>query len=180
MDYRNQPSLPRGIRNNNPGNIKTGDMWQGSAGDDGTFVIFADMVWGTRALATALTNMQKRGVNTIQDIISTWAPASENNTNAYVNAVAEDMGVPPSQVLAMDQDTLASLMRAIINHENGAVNSAAYVSDDDIYGGIGKMNQGLLSLFPAVAVAAQENPGSTAALFIGGVVVVMLLARLGK
>jgi hypothetical protein len=177
MDYRNQADLPRGIRNNNPGNIKMGDSWQGSAGDDGTFIIFADMSWGTRALATALTNMQKRGVNTIQDIISTWAPASENNTNAYVNAVSKDMGIPPSEVLSMDQDTLASLMRAIINHENGAVNSSTYVSDQDLYAGIGMMNQGLLSLFSATAVAAQENPGSAAALFIGGTILLLLLAR---
>jgi hypothetical protein len=174
-DYRTQIDLPRGIRNNNPGNIKAGDSWQGSAGDDGTFVIFADMSWGTRALATALANMQNRGLNTIRSIVSAWAPASENNTQAYVTAVANDTGIGPDDTLAMDQPTLAAIMRAIINHENGEASSLSYVSDQDIQEGLNKMNSGLLSVFPAAVVAAQQNPGTTAGLVIGGALILLIL-----
>ena len=174
-DYRGQTDLPRGIRNNNPGNIKAGDSWQGSAGDDGTFVIFADMSWGTRALATALANMQNRGLNTIRSLITAWAPSTENDTLSYINAVCADTGIAPDDVLSMDQQTLASLMRAIINHENGENNSLTYVTDQDIQDGLGKLNSGLLSLFPAAVVAAQQNPGTAAGLLIGAAFVVLLL-----
>lgn len=176
-DYRNQTDLPRGIRNNNPGNIKAGEAWQGAAGDDGVFVIFADTVWGIRAMAKALANMQGRGLNTIQSLINAWAPPSENITSAYVNSVSNDTGIPPTAVLGTDPDTQAALIRAIVNHENGDVNSATYISDDDIYNGIDKANSGILSVIPAAAVAAQENPASAAALLIGATAILILLSR---
>src|ERR1700729_2714164 len=87
-------SLPRGIRNNNPGNIKyDGTQWQGLTGQDGTadspgFNIFKDMGWGTRAIATSLVNMINKGEDTITALISAWAPSTENNTTAYIDSVS--------------------------------------------------------------------------------------------
>ena len=49
----------RGIRNNNPGNIRVSkDQWEGMTGDDGAFVIFDSPESGVRALAK---NLQSYG-----------------------------------------------------------------------------------------------------------------------
>src|ERR1700743_661562 len=111
MDYRGQTSLPRGIRNNNPGNIRAGIAWQGAVGSDPDFVIFADDTWGLRALAKDLmTKITKDGLDTINAIITQYAPASENNTAAYIAAVAADSGIDANTQLGTDTDTIASLV----------------------------------------------------------------------
>lgn len=116
-------SLPRGIRNNNPGNIeKTSDAWQGLADiqPDSRFFTFIDPVYGIRALAKIIRNYRDRyGLNTVQGIINRWAPPVENNTSAYVRAVAAKVGVAPTEPLAWDAGQLRRLVEAIIQHENG-------------------------------------------------------------
>lgn len=126
MDAPNQfydKSLPRGIRNNNPGNIrKSGDAWQGLADiqPDTEFFSFADPVYGIRALAKILRNYRDRyGLNTVQGIINRWAPPVENNTGAYVRMVANKVGVAPSEPLTWDAGQMRRLVSAIIQHENG-------------------------------------------------------------
>jgi hypothetical protein len=139
MDYRGQASLPRGIRDNNPGNeeVETGVTWQGQVGADGNFIIFADTTWGLRALARDLTTkMTTDGLTTITAIITDYAPPSENDTASYIASVASDSGFGADDQLSPDQPTLHALMRAIVNHENGDDASAQYVSDADIDTGI--------------------------------------------
>lgn len=152
--FTDRPDLPRGIRNNNPGNIKTGEAWQGMTGDDGTFIIFKDITWGTRALATDLANKIREGHNTIRSIIYIYAPPLENDTDKYVAAVSRNTGLDPDMPLSMDQVTLHNLSRAIINHENGD-QASALVTDADIDQGIGMMNDSLITLFQAAGVAVE-------------------------
>lgn len=113
----------RGLRNNNPGNIvQSGIQWAGQVeGNDPRFVSFATPEAGIAALGKNLIAYQaKHGLNTLQGIISRWAPASENNTNAYIAAVAKEIGVKADTPLNLrDSDTLTKLSRAIIRHENG-------------------------------------------------------------
>jgi len=117
--------IPRGIRNNNPGNIrKSGNNWQGLAliQSDPAFFVFKAPHWGIRALARTLKNYQKLyGISTIEGIINRWAPPVENNTGAYVNSVAKQCGVAKNTKidLAKDQTLLRALVKAIITHENG-------------------------------------------------------------
>lgn len=145
--------LPLGLRNNNPGDIRPGDAWQGMTGTNEGFVVFADISWGVRAMATDLLNKLNKGENTITEIITIYAPPSENDTAKYIAAVSADMGVDPNQVLAMDEPTLHALMRAIMNHELGD-NYSALVSNADIDQGIGMVNAPLLSLLQAAPIAA--------------------------
>lgn len=114
----------RGIRNNNPGNIrKSATKWQGLADTqlDPDFCTFKTPAYGIRALARNLMNYQSQdGCRTIRQIVSRWAPPSENNTGAYVAAVASGVGVEPDD--DVDVDTAAvmlPLIKAIILHENG-------------------------------------------------------------
>lgn len=111
---------PLGIRNNNPGNLRTG-----ANGAFGTYATPAD---GLAALGRQLnlyaTGQSRaaggRRLDTIQDIISTYAPSNENDTGAYVAALSKQLGVSPTAHLNLqDADTLASLMRGIVGHENG-------------------------------------------------------------
>ena len=87
---------PRGIRNNNPGNIRNSDAtdWKGEvptmAKRDNTFEEFTDMAHGYRALIKLLQNYRyKHGCKTIADFINRWAPRSENNTSAILHVFAK-------------------------------------------------------------------------------------------
>lgn len=115
--------LPRGVRNNNPGNIRMdGTPWQGLIpGADKSFATFDTPESGIRALGkNLLTYQDKHGLDTVQGIIQRWAPPTENQTSAYIGAVAREMGVQPGDKLNLrDQDTLFKLTKAIIKHENG-------------------------------------------------------------
>lgn len=113
--------IPRGIRNNNPGNIdRTGVRWQGMADDQSTdsrFIVFTAPEWGIRAIARVLATYRARGLMTIQQVISTWAPPKENNTAAYIAAVSRAVNYPATAPLSAAQ--IPGLIAAIIQHENG-------------------------------------------------------------
>ncbi|EJX2172465.1 structural protein [Salmonella enterica] len=118
-------NTPRGIRNNNPGNIRQGDDWQGlvakSQRTDKSFCQFTTPEYGIRAMIIILRNYQHRhGLNTVTGIINRWAPSSENNTQAYINSVAQATGVAPDQRIdTTDSRFMVKLLQAIIQHENG-------------------------------------------------------------
>lgn len=123
--YMMKPTVnkqPRGIRNNNPGNIEyTGTEWVGldDPKHDGRFMRFVDPVFGIRALARVLSNYQKlHGINTVRGIINRWAPPSENNTGSYINHVASVLGVGVDEPIDV-VDHLQDLVVVIIQHENG-------------------------------------------------------------
>lgn len=114
--------MARGIRNNNPGNIRHGSsQWQGMSVEqtDGEYIQFDDPVYGIRAMARLLKNYQsKYGLDTISEIISRWAPPNENITAAYVKSVSEKLGVAPDHKIDV-ASALPRLVPAIIFHENG-------------------------------------------------------------
>lgn len=127
-----QQLTPRGIRNNNPGNIDDhpGNKWQGLVENpaEPRFCTFKDATWGIRALATTLiTYYDKRTaedgtpLNTVEKLIGRWAPNNENDTGAYVQAVASAIGVSKDMVIDMHVYCVARpFVEAIIRHENGA------------------------------------------------------------
>ncbi len=111
----------RGLRNYNPGNIRLGSAWKGMRREqtDPAFVQFVAPVWGLRALVRVLRNYQrKHGLNTIRQIINRWAPPSENDTEAYVDSVAQYVGIDPDQAIDVVQ-IMPRLVAAIVKHENG-------------------------------------------------------------
>lgn len=112
----------RGLRNNNPGNIrKSADKWQGLAPlqDDPAFFKFTEPKWGVRAIGKILLNYEKRySLRTVRDLISRWAPPVENLTESYVNTVARALSVQPDATIDV-RASLPALASAIIRHENG-------------------------------------------------------------
>lgn len=137
--------LPRGIRNNNPGNIRWGDPWQGlvpvEQRVDKDFCQFNHSTYGIRAICRILISYQdKYKLKSVREIISRWAPPIENDTTAYVNIVAQNMGVKPDATLDVyDYSIMKSLVEFIIKHENGKgpLKSAnSWYSDDIITKGL--------------------------------------------
>lgn len=129
-------SAPRGIRNNNPGNLnfagQSGATKEG--GEGGRFAVFESMEHGVAALYRQLQLYFKRGVNTLSSIVKTYAPASDgNNVDAYVSALSKATGKGANEAIdAGDTTTIARLMKGIVDHENGK----GYISSSDIMGGI--------------------------------------------
>lgn len=113
---------PRGIRNNNPGNLENNGIdWVGlsSAQNDPRFYQFSEPKYGIRALARTLkTYYEKYGINTIEGIVHRWAPAHENNTQSYISHVSQVLNVEPDQPFQVTA-YLVPLAEAIIIHENG-------------------------------------------------------------
>ncbi|MFJ5159683.1 structural protein [Pantoea sp. NPDC088449] len=118
-------SEARGIRNNNPGNIRWGDEWRGlvpeSLRSDKSFCQFISPEYGIRAMMIILNHYHtQHGLNTITDIIHRWAPPHESDTQAYIDGVSTVTGIPAQQHIDVtDGTTMLKLIRAIIVHENG-------------------------------------------------------------
>ena len=111
---------PRGLRLNNPGNIRHGSsQWQGMSEKqtDPAFVQFDDPRYGFRAMARILASYRRRGITTIKGIISTWAPDSENNTAAYIAHAAKYMG--GHENTEINSHNMAQFFELITLHENG-------------------------------------------------------------
>lgn len=123
MTTTTQRRLPRGIRNNNPGNIrKSPTKWRGEVeGVDDAFETFATPEMGIRAMCRILLTYSRRyGLTSVRDIIERWAPPIENDADSYVMTVADALNVSPFHRLNVeDERTLRMLVRAIIRHENG-------------------------------------------------------------
>ena len=114
---------PRGIRLDNPGNIRHGAAWRGleRKQDDPDFCAFIDPLHGIRALAKVLLAYESRhGLRTIREIISRWAPGNENDTESYIRAVSAWVNRGPTEFYDVtDPHAMAALVTAIIRHENG-------------------------------------------------------------
>lgn len=117
-------SVPRGIRNNNPGNIRNSStVWVGEVvpSKDKDFKQFKSAAYGYRAVIKLLQNYRKlHGCKTISDFVNRWAPPSENNTSGYITRVCREMQVPNIYVPDVeDKTTMCNFAAAISLVENG-------------------------------------------------------------
>lgn len=123
MSQKNLMQVPRGLRNNNPLNIRKGSVWVGMKHEqkDDSFVQFVSMEYGIRAAFVLLrTYIVNRKLNTIRLIISRWAPSSENDTEAYIANVVKWSGIPDNYILSIyDREIMINLFQAMCRMENG-------------------------------------------------------------
>lgn len=109
--------VPRGIRNNNPLNIRIGNTWLGERPNptDPAFEEFVTIEYGYRAAFLILRRYIRRyKKNTIAAIISTWAPPNENKTQRYIDFVANKMGIAPDLPFSYeDKETMTKLVAAM-------------------------------------------------------------------
>lgn len=96
---------PRGIRNNNPLNIRIGNAWLGEVATptDKEFEQFVSLRWGLRAGFLLLQRYINRyHLNSIRLIVSRWAPSSENNTEEYIKRVSTLTGFDADETIKFE------------------------------------------------------------------------------
>ena len=123
--------LPRGLRNNNPLNIRLGDDWLGlqKLSVDKEFCVFATMPYGYRAAFKVLRNYYDlNNCKTLRRIITRWAPPSENDSDAYLRAVMKKTGIRdadsvlPNPCFIQNKGLWKDIILAMAEVENGTKN----------------------------------------------------------
>lgn len=116
-------ATPRGLRNNNPLNIRHSRYrFQGEVvpGSDRAFKTFSSMAYGYRAAFVVLGSYLACGRNTVEKIIRAWAPPTENNTEGYIAHVVQRSGVGRNKVLTAESGGDYRKIVAAMSHcENG-------------------------------------------------------------
>ena len=113
---------PRGLRNNNPLNIRhNADTFQGEIkGADKAFKTFSSMPYGYRAAFITLATYLSKGCNTIEKIVTRWAPPTENNTGTYIANVERWSGSSKTKELTTtDGAYFIQIVAAMSFIENG-------------------------------------------------------------
>lgn len=119
--------MTRGLRNNNPLNIRhSANKWQGMAAQqtDRAFVQFTARKYGYRAAFVLIRNyIARHHANTIGKIIARWAPSSDgNNTQAYINFVSKTSGIKADTPLRFaDQKSMVAIVRSMTQMESAII-----------------------------------------------------------
>lgn len=121
-DMGKNTTTPRGYRNNNPLNIRynPANEWKGKKlpNTDGVFEQFVSMEYGYRAAIYLIKKYINSGVRTVSEIISKWAPTTENNTAGYINRVCNTTGFTPGDIISR-KEQIIPLVYAMAIVENG-------------------------------------------------------------
>lgn len=128
---------PRGIKNNNPGNIRISSApWLGKLNPsaDPEFETFSEAQYGVRAIGVILSNYNKiHGLSTLRGIINRWAPPNENDTDSYLSNVCAALDASADDAYnVLDETTLAALVAAIIHQENGQQPYSQAILEDGV------------------------------------------------
>jgi hypothetical protein len=119
-------NLPRGLRNNNPGNLRISNIkWQGKVPNnlntDKAFEQFSSLHYGIRAMLTDVANdITIKKFNTLTKLINSYAPPTENDTVNYINFVSKQTNLQPNQTINITPDILSKIVKSKILIENGA------------------------------------------------------------
>lgn len=130
---------PRGIRNNNPCNIRLSrTTYKGEVvpSQDKAFKQFESMAYGYRAVFVTLRYYHtKLGLRTIRQMVSRWAPPSENNTGSYVKHVSDAARYDcDAAVDIKDKNLMVKIVSAMSFVENGLkANLADVISGWEMY-----------------------------------------------
>ncbi|MDC9735099.1 structural protein [Proteus mirabilis] len=113
----------RGERNNNPGNLRHGELWQGLSAQqtDKDFCQFVSTEYGIRAIYVLMRTYEKKyGLCSIREIINRYAPPKENNTEGYIQRVAKELNVSTEDCVSVSKKEVAiALATAIVGVELG-------------------------------------------------------------
>ncbi|MBU9058328.1 structural protein P5 [Parabacteroides merdae] len=123
--------IPRGLRNNNPGNIRiNSDLFQGEIrpSKDKSFKQFETMVYGYRAIFKILRSYYNNyHFDTIRKMITRWAPPKENHTEKYIKTVSEYAGIPADDPIDINnREMMIRIVAGMSKVENGV---EAVISD---------------------------------------------------
>ena len=116
--------MSRGLRNNNPGNIRLGSVrYKGerAKSSDSAFRQFESMEWGYRAMFVLLhTYALKHNCRTLHSMINRYAPPIENHTENYIRRVAYATHLSPDETISTtDRGVMTAVVAAMSEVENG-------------------------------------------------------------
>ena len=120
--------VPRGIRNCNPLNIRKGAKWKGlrAVQTDPSFCQFKSMLWGIRAALKLMLNHvtgfggSRPKCDTVAKLVAVWAPATENDTKAYIANVCQWADCSPEGYIDLrDEELIIRIARAMARVECG-------------------------------------------------------------
>jgi hypothetical protein len=119
-----EKKIPRGLRNNNPGNIRiNSDLFQGEVrpSKDKSFKQFETMAYGYRAIFKILSNYYRNyKLDTIRKMIGRWAPPKENHTEKYIQFVSDYAGIPADDPINInDREQMIRIVAGMSRFENG-------------------------------------------------------------
>ena len=133
-EYPQILEMPRGYRNNNPGNIKDFDIgWKGLATkeqrvdfqlSENVMCVFIHPKWGIRAMAHDLQTKQRKysDCSNIRGMLERYAPAGKENPalEEYIHYVSRKTGVGHRDLISVkDYDTCLRMVTAMMMFENG-------------------------------------------------------------
>ena len=116
--------MSRGLRNNNPGNIRLGSVrYKGerAKSSDSAFRQFESLEWGYRAMFVLLhTYALKHNCHTLRSMINRYAPPIENHTENYIRRVAYATHLSPDEAISTtDKGVMTAVVAAMSEVENG-------------------------------------------------------------
>ena len=103
MEKRLEYTTTLGYMNHNPTNIRYSEnnKWQGQIGSSKGFCVFNSEIMCYRATTKIIKKYIDRGENTVEKIITLWAPKSENPTEAYVRFICTKTGIKRNRPLSI-------------------------------------------------------------------------------
>jgi hypothetical protein len=110
-----------GFAINNPLNLRylSSNAYNGQTGNHNGYGVYSTLAAGVRAAGLQLSKDVQGGMTTLSDLITSWAPPSDNNdTAAYISDVSGRTGIAPSEPLAWPEDQV-DVIQAMAYHENG-------------------------------------------------------------
>lgn len=121
---KSKNNIPRGIRLNNPCNLRKGQgkfVGEFTVSKDKQFRQFKSMSWGIRAALHLLvkTYYELHHLHTVRKIINRWAPSVENDTAAYIHAMCQELGIKPDADIPSSAEFWTRFLDAMIFVENG-------------------------------------------------------------
>ena len=173
---RAQDGIPRGLRLNNPGNIRPGAGFFGEIGDDGGYAKFDSDAAGIRAIQRLLkTYGSKHGINTLRGLANRYAPPSDNNpTGNYVDFLSQQTGIDPDEPINLAERG-AEIIPAIIGFEQGqqpfsqdminkAIGAAQFDDEEDIKSALFPQELIDAGVSPSDLAQADQSPGLMSAM----------------
>lgn len=171
-----QDGIPRGLRLNNPGNIRPGAGFFGEIGDDGGYAKFDSDAAGIRAIQRLLrTYGNQYGINTLRGLANRYAPPSDNNpTDNYIEFLSQKTGIDPDEPINLAERG-ADIIPAIIGFEQGqqpfsqdminkAIGAAQFDEEEDIKSALFPQELIDAGVSPSDLAQADQSPGLMSAM----------------
>jgi len=130
-----------GQRINNPLNVRQyGQGFEGDVGEEDSFIKFEDPRYGVRAADKVLSTYGRDyGIDTIEDVISRYAPPSDDNpTQAYIDFVSGKTGIGQSEEIDLQDPEL----RARLLSPMAMLESRTEISPQEVLAQIASLREG--------------------------------------